>query len=571
MSFAHIIPIMRTPLGIEGFDYRIPAGQQIEVGDVVTIPFRRGISTGLVSHLLTTSRYADQALPIKGKYANLRFPPSFLDLIDSTAARTFSSRPTVLKSWFRTLPKKPKPLTIIPSKHEERGLEGKWLTNPAQELIQRAILSSQQKRVLIVTPWVIRTQVLQASIPHATILHSDLSDSQAFEAWTSFLCKEHGCLISTKIGAWLAIASDLVLLDEPEQDDHKQDELTPRYDARKILLWCAQQGLTRVESLGLTPPLHAQAIAPTIKGETRIHIHHPQGKSAIPLLQADSLQALLDHEGSKIIIHPIRGSLARLTCRDCQWQASCPMCGSGLGADKHQAICRRCRKIFPMPEACALCGGVDLSRSLPGIERLQEVWQKTFPKVEVSWRDTTAKELEASFPDKSLVVVTEVGLLGGGEDIRRRERQCIAIRRLADRVHQADSQLILQAREENASLIQDWLTEEGMKHFAEQERQERQTFGYPPATRVVKVIIRGSQEQAEAWQRRLQSHLKTSSLHHTGWRGPFPAEYQARTRGERHILHLILPPETMEKELIQVLTPFAKDKIIDLDPIAFLR
>ncbi len=562
---------MRTPLGIEGFDYRIPTDLHIKVGDLVTIPFRHGTQIGLVADMRKTSAFEKQALFLKNTYANIYFPPGLIDLIRATAARTFSSQPTVLKSWLRSLPKKPQAVTIQPHQRLEHGLQADWRTGALKELLRRAQELREKKRILIVTPWMTRAEFIHTHLPNSHLLHSDISDGEAFRTWTNFLSQPSGCLVTTKIGAWLAVASDLVFLDEPEQDDHKQDDLAPRYDARKVLLFCAQNGLTRVESYGLTPPLHAQLPAPSIEHPPVLHIHHPQGKSPVPLIQADSFTALREHEGPRVIIHAIRGSLARLTCRDCQWQAVCPSCQNGLGADSQGAICRRCHKHFPMPSQCGLCGGVDLGKSVPGIERLQTHWQKAAPDIRVEWRDTTAKDLEKPFPDRCLVVVTEASLLGAGEDIRRRERQCIAIRRLADRVQQAQGTLILQCREALASHIQAWMTQAGMQTFIEQERQERQTFLYPPAARVVKVVIKGSEEKATQWLERTKHQLKSTSLRAGQWRGPFPPEYQPATRGARHILHLTLLPQTAEIDLINALTPCAKDAIIDLDPIAFLR
>lgn len=571
MLFAEIIPVMRTPLGIEGFDYRVSAEQNIQVGDLVSIPFRKGKTVGLVATIKSTSPFATKALPIHGTYADIRLSKAVIELLKVTAARTFSSRPSVLKSWLRTLPKRPPTLHIQPQTRLTTGLESTWQTGAWQELIHRAIKESATKRVLVVTPWVTRAENLLAMIPEAGILHSDLSDGEAFHVWTTFLSQPNGCLITTKIGAWLAGESDLALLDEPEQDDHKQDELAPRYDARRLLLWYAQHKDTRVESIGLTPPLHAQAGAPTIQGKITVHVHHPHGRSTIPLLQANTVTALTEYEGPRIIIHPIQGTSARLSCRDCQWQASCQNCGSGLGANKQGAICRRCHKTFPMPETCPSCGGVDLSRSLPGIDRLQSIWQKALPETQIEWRDTTAKQLERPLPNTPLVVVTETGLLGAGEDIRRRERQCIAVRRLADRVHQANGHLILQCREDLAPLLERWWTEAGMKDFFEQERQERYTFGYPPAQRLVKIIIKGSEDTAQKWLSKNQQLLKNNRFIQGTWRGPFPAEHQPSSQGQRWIIHLVLPADTSEEHLIHHLTPCAQGAIIDLDPVAFLR
>ncbi len=567
--FARIIPLVRTPLGVDGFDYAIPETERLAVGDLVWIPFRRRRCVGLVSELLATSPFAARALPIEGRYADMRLPQTLPALISATARRTFTSSPTVLSSWLRTLPKRPERKNLQPKTSQKTGLRATWTTGPTAKLLAHAREQSPHERVLIVTPWITLAKQLNTSIPEAHVLHSDMADGEAFHQWTQFLSKETGCLITTKIGAWLATASDLVLLHEPEQDDHKQDELSPRYDARRVLLWCAERNLTEVQSYGLTPPLHADKEAPPLETLPRINIHHPQGRSSIRMLQADSLQALTEHLGARIVIHPISGTLSRLTCRDCNWQATCPTCNAGLGADKDQAICRLCRKHLPLPEQCGACGGPDLGKSLPGIERLRTDWHTQFPDTPVEWRDLKAETLEAPLPPDCLVVVTDAAWIGVGEDIRKRERQCLAIRRLIDRVSEAQGTLILQCQESFAPLIEEWCTSEGMKRFVETTRQERETFAYPPSKRVVKIIIRGDETAAESWRTLVSRSLpKSWSLH---WRGPMPIEHQSATRGTRTILHAVLPPSITENELINAFTPWAEKVGIDLDPIAFLR
>jgi len=167
--------------------------------------------------------------------------------------------------------------------------------------------------------------------------------------------------------------------------------------------------------------------------------------------------------------------------------------------------------------------------------------------------------------------MTDLAWLGSGEDIRRRERQCIAYRRLLARVQAVQGVCLVQCREELASLARDWTSAEGMSAFVVREREERRCFAYPPSTRVVKIIIRGDQTQAQAWRLQAESHLSKSTLHYT-WRGPFSVEHLPSSRHPRVILHLILPPQTPEPTLIACLQPLVSEGVlIDLDPIAFLR
>jgi len=519
VSYARVIPVQRTPLGVEGFDYLIPEELSVQVGSFVRVPFRKGTMAGVAESISTHSSFAHKALPIK-EILDITFPESFLTLLAWTASRTFCSKPTVLKAWLRWVPKR-HGSHITSSVHElvsstkTKGiLKTHWVTEPEQHLIARAKEAlAKQQRILIVVPWKIRAEHIRSALG-CDVLHSDLSDGEAFKLWRGCMNGSVPCLITTRLGAWLAPFVDLVLLDEPENDDHKQDELAPRYDARLMLMWCHTHLGTSLETFGLTPPLHVQADAPTIPVKLFVHPFLPNGRSPIPCIQANTYTLLITHCSSHhplVIIHPIRGTVARPICRDCGWRG-----------EKQQDV----------PLACPTCGGTDFSKSWPGIEKLKLAWMKHEPHIPVEWRNLSNEDVDTPFSKHAMVVITDGSLLSGvTEDVRRLERCSINVRRLADHVAAVDGTLIIQTSESLAPHVQRWLTKDGVKTFREQELQERRMFGYPPATRLVK-ILEGK---------------------------------------HKSVTHILFPPSISEKRLIELLTPLATSAIIDLDPIAFLK
>jgi primosomal protein N' len=569
-KFARVIPVRRTPFGVEVFDYRIPEGLTIHPGDLVRIPFRKQESVGLVEHVLDRSAFGAQARDLLGHYAELRFPHASLGLLADTAARTFSSKPAVLKAWLRSLPKRPQTIETNPrAEHYPVNITATWLASPEAKLLERAKLHlAEAKRVLIVVPWLARVRSYAATL-EAPTLTSEENDGNAFRAWQGFVTGASRCLVTTRLGAWLAPFADVVLLDEPENDDHKQDELAPRYDARRLITWTAINGGTIVEAFGRTPPLHKEDRAPAIDANIQILFRHPQGRSAVPVIQADALLALEEHPGARVVIHPVRGASARLVCRDCGWRAECAECGFGLRPDKDRAKCSRCGKFSPMPEHCGNCGGYDLGKSMPGIDKLKQLWDQLHPELAIEWRDLSNEAMDALFPKGALVVLTDASLLGGaGEDIRRRERQAVAFRRLAARIADAGATLLLQTTEEKVLPWQDWLTPDGFQAYRERERAERKVFRYPPTIRLVKAIITGSEDKAQKWKEAADQMLKGKALE---VRGPFPASFQLKSKETRWIVHLLFSPSVPEEALMPLFAPFAKHAILDLDPIAFLR
>jgi primosomal protein N' len=580
-TFIRVIPAVRTPMGVEHFDYRLPPScQEVKPGDLVIVPFRRKKTVALVAEIMSESAFANRIADVMSRYADIRLPITMVKLLRWTAERTFSSQPTVLNSWLRHLPARPKTITANAIKKREGagGMEAHWTIDAREALLSQARKWGQDgSRLLILTPWKTRVSAFLSALPQAAALHGDQADGEAFRTWQAFAAGHIPILITTRLGAWLAPLADHVLIDEPENDDHKQDELAPRYDARLVAAWAATHAHTHVESFGLTPPLHVTAEAPDIPVELVLHPHQRNGRSSIPLIQADTLLRLESHEGPRIIFHPIKGVRARLACRDCGWRARCGRCGAEPSAEMEQAVCRVCGATSPLPLTCPTCGGTDLGKSLPGIELLKRAWQKDPSLPPVEWRDTSNEDVDASLPAQALVVVTLPSLLGGGgEDIRREEHRLIAFRRLADRVHAAQGTFLLQTEGTSSTPEDDaedqpawnsWLKTEGIKKYKEREYNARRLFDYPPAVRLAKALIDGDATTAKTWMEEAQTILKGTAT----VRGPFPVPFRSQARTPRSVCHLLFPPGTTERSLITLLSPLSKRAMIDLDPIAFFR
>ena len=337
----------------------------------------------------------------------------------------------------------------------------------------------------------------------ATLLTSELAAGARFRAWSGFIRGDVRVLVATRAGAWLATESDLVILDEPENDDHKQDELAPRFDARWIAEQARHRGVSSV-LIGLTPRLTADMRAstvPTLMPRLTAIDTHRSDWSPISGLQRRTVNILEEalKTGSKIfIIHPIHGDRARVRCADCGWTAICARCGAALTIQGSRRTCLRCHSKTESALVCPSCGGHDLSRSRPGRERLsKDLLAHGFnSQVRVlsigEWND------RPDLPPNALVILTDLSLLSGGvEDVRRKERLIVCFRRLADVCESASATLVVQSDPILLADAKSWLTGSGCLEALRHEAAERAQFHLPPAARLVKIIIRDS-EQASA-------------------------------------------------------------------------
>ncbi len=566
--FARIVPLCRTPVGIDAFDYVLPDGTRWLPGDLVRIPLRAQTVEGVILHVLETSPFAAKAKPIASNAPLTRFGQDWVDLVEWLAARTFQSTASIAKAWLRLLPKKLEPWkTHAAERPQAGGLETQWVANP-EGLVKDHL--AERGRTLIVAPFAQQAERLAAALDCPTLL-SDDPKTVATGTWRSFLEGTTQTLVTTRVGCWLGLFAEKLILLEPEQDEHKQDESSPRFDARLVAAWLHQRKGLALTAIGRTPPIHVDQGAATIPIHPRLSIRHAHGRSGVPGLNIDTLETLLENTEERpiVVIHPIRGLRARCQCRTCGFVVACTRCGTALRRQETSGWCDLCHLTQFLPETCPRCDGFDFSGSPPGLDLLKREWAKHgYPPC--AWRDGSPLALDLPFPHRALVLVTEPHLLGGfAEDIRRTERLCRTYRSLASRVAEAEGELILQVHDGDTDRWLTWLTADGVRTLNLAERTARAAFRYPPSVRLAKILLEGSEEGAARTCNELQAACAADPAF-LELRGPFLAEGRVRTRA-RWVAHLLFRPETSEQALLARLRPWARHAKIDLDAVAFLR
>ena len=622
--YARIIPALRTPRGINAFDYEIPEGMEIVRGDLVWIPFRSSKAVGIVDALLKTVEHEGAIKSLIGRYATIHLSSKTVDLLHDLAEHSSSSLPAIAHAWLGTLPKRPKASrspfvkstsgdTLVGesvSRSEQMHFENlptyrltdlpTLLTNHLHA--EHGVIATakqkirEKKKTLILTPWSGRAHMI-ANMFDTDALTSDCAAGKRFRLWREFLSGETPILIATRIGAWLCPEADCIILDEPENDDHKQDELSPRYDARWIVEEAAKKGVEVVQ-IGLTPRLRDVAEESRLVGKSvsrSVEITHrltDLPTNRLPTIPADiayvdihrkdwsDIQSLQNRTLNEIeeahsdgrqlfIIHPIHGERAGLRCADCRWQVTCERCGAMPTLAQGKLHCRRCGFAQDALISCPSCGGLNLSFTRPGRDHLAMQLSKQGMRATMlsigEWQELM------DIPKNSLIVLTDLSLFSGAcEDLRRRERLIIAWRRLVDICASANAHLIVQADPDLLNHAREWLTCDGCLKTLQSEVEERKRFGYPPSTQLIKIIFRGSKEQADACldqMRKLRAQDHTIAIN-----GPFEVQFRPSHRGARWIGHVISPKERPILSDNPILT-LAKESqaIIDLDPIAFFE
>ncbi|MBD3251596.1 hypothetical protein GF380_04060 [Candidatus Uhrbacteria bacterium] len=577
--FATVIPAIRTPRTVGGFDYVIPADQTVGVGDLVQIPFRNVVKVGIVHSIQEDPpKGIPKCKELLGRYADLRMRPQSLQLLEALAKRSFCSLPSVLHAWLGQLPKKPETIQASkPVTGTQMTSETRFDADPETALLRDVmVLSKSPLRILIIVPWAGRASRIATQL-NASVLTSQSAMGARFKAWSTFVQGASNVLVTTRLGAWLSTEADIVLLNEPENDDHKQDELSPRFDARWITEAAQQFGIP-VRQYGTTPPLRTftnptlPTRIPTLEPDLiGIDIHRADW-SDIPGLQNRTvieIERAIKAKRPISMIHPIHGDRAALRCSDCSWQASCSRCGASLHLQQQKLLCKRCNQHDTMSPVCPVCRGTDLSKSRPGRERMESALARYKPApIQIhsigSWN--TAK-----IPEKGLIVLSDLSLfVGSTEDLRKQEQRIIHGRRLATEALRTQSTLVVQADSSLLTAYKSWLKTEGCELAMREELKERALFRLPPAWRLVKIIIRGNEGHVKRQKSLLEQRLQPNDPFILN--GPYEVQHVPNSRAQRFILHLSAPQGTPLKTIEYVLEPLMRtDVLLDLDPIAFFE
>lgn len=323
---------------------------------------------------------------------------------------------------------------------------------------------------------------------------------------------------------------------------------------------------------------------------------------------ASALEETLKRGEQAILFLNRRGSATYVFCRSCGHALACPRCGIALtwhsvrgeqGPERGVLVCHHCNYRSQQPDRCPECSSDQIKYFGGGTERIEEEVLKRFPGASmIRWdRDTTAAKgshdaLLQQFVNRQaniligtqmvakgldLPLVTLVGVISADTalylpDYRSSERTFQLLTQVAGRAGRGllGGQVILQTYEPDHYAIQA-AAEHDFHTFFRQEMVNRQQIGYPPFSRLIRLLIRS--ETAERARREageihhlLAQRIAQGRLVNTTLIGPAPAFYARLDQVYRWHVIVRGPNPT---PILEGLQPTARLHI-DIDPVSLL-
>jgi primosomal protein N' (replication factor Y) len=424
----------------------------------------------------------------------------------------------------------------------------------------------------------------------------------------------------------------VIVVDEEHEASYKQEE-APRYHARDVAIVRAHlEGALAV--LGsATPSLESYANAeggkyglvslPRRVAERElpaVEVVDMRGRGADERILSrplrEALAAALGRGEQGLLLMNRRGFSSFLQCADCGAVLHCPNCRITLTLHRPRAAravpslrCHYCDHREPVPDACAVCGGVDLVGQGLGTQQVEELVAGLFPAALVarmdhdtmSRKDAHRRLVEAmeegridvlvgtqmiakghDFPGLSLVGVVSADTGLNFPDFRAAERTFQLVAQVAGRPGrgEAPGRVLLQTYVPDHPAIRAAAAHD-YAAFYRTEVAARMEVRYPPAVKLASCLLTGAEEArvelaARALAREVDALVRERRLGRSlSGLGPSAAPLaQLRGRFRWHYLLKSTNPALLEPTLQRLATrwrpPRGVQLVIDRDPYSLL-
>lgn len=376
------------------------------------------------------------------------------------------------------------------------------------------------------------------------VLHSRLSAGERYDEWCRVAAGEALVVVGARSAVFAPFRRlGLIILDEEHEPAYKQEE-TPRYHARDVALRRAakhraavvlgsatpsvetyrQAELGNFKLCGMPERIGDRVLPPVRVVDMRLELK--AGHKSIfsrPLLAG--LDDVLKNGKQAILFLNRRGFATFVLCRECGHVMRCAVCNVSLKfhSTGETLRCHYCDHGEAYPQVCPQCKGRGIRHFGTGTQKVESELLSYFPGVRVSRldADTTGKKgaygsiLGAfrkgetdvlvgtqmvakglDFPNVTLVGVITADTVLNLPDFRAGERTFQLLTQVSGRAGRGDTegQVVVQTYTPEHYAVQA-ASGHDYETFYRQEIKARQELGYPPYTRLIRILVTGNDEK----------------------------------------------------------------------------
>jgi primosomal protein N' (replication factor Y) len=424
------------------------------------------------------------------------------------------------------------------------GVTGSGKTMVYIELINEVISSGGQ--VLYLVPEIgMSVQLLNRlrSVfgSKITVAHSRLNENERVDVWNQ-VNQGIPIVAAVRSGIFLPFQNlQLIIVDEEHDASYKQQEPSPRYNARDMAILLGKDYNAKVLLGSATPSVESYFHASKqkyglVELPERYHgmelpevaiIDRRKDKSSSGALYSHSLieeiRKTLENKKQVILFKNRRGYAPVLKCDVCSWVAECSQCDVSLTYHKGRnvLVCHLCGVVRPTVNVCPACGSPRLILEGSGTEKIEDELSLVFKDAHIARMDLdttrgkqSTEKLIQSFEDQKIDILVgtqmvtkgldfdHVGLVGVVDadqslhfpDFRAVERTFQTLVQVSGRAGRKFEQgkVLIQTYQPTHPVFQDVIYGDYLAFF-NREIKERADFKYPPFVRQILITLRHKQ------------------------------------------------------------------------------
>lgn len=421
------------------------------------------------------------------------------------------------------------------------GVTGSGKTEVYMHLIERVL--SQGKNAIMLVPEISLTPQIMSNFKArfgdlVALLHSGLSAGERFDEWKRIFSGEARIAIGARSAIFAPVENVGVIIIDEEHEQSYISESNPRFDTHDVAEFRARYNRCPLVLGSATPSIESYEKAK--QGYyTLVELPVRANGRELPKIQiidmmneirtgnsgifsnqllADLTNVINNKKQAMIFINR-RGYSSFLRCRDCGYIAKCVDCDVSLvyHREDNRLKCHYCGKQFKVLTQCPVCKSDNIKRGAVGTEQVVDKLKVYFPDVKILRmdNDTTStknahqkilSEFKNTLP--CLLVGTQmiakghdfenvvlVGIVDADQslyhaDYRSTERTFQLITQVSGRAGRSENEgkVVLQTYSPR-HYVYKFASNYDYKGFFRKEENIRQTAGFPPFTRIIRILF----------------------------------------------------------------------------------
>lgn len=422
------------------------------------------------------------------------------------------------------------------------GITGSGKTEVFLRAAEAAL--SEGRDVIYLVPEIALSHHLVEGLKHrfaglVAVIHSGLTPSRRLAEWRRIQSGEARFVLGARSAVFAPLRNPgLIIIDEEHEGSYKSGA-TPRYHARQVAMRRCRETGARLLMGSATPSVEAWNMMSN-GGLHRLELSGRPAGGAMPTVSIVDLKkekglfsrelvqsmARVLGEGRQVLLFlNRRGFSYQYSCRSCGEELHCRHCSVPLTYHKsmNTMICHYCGFRSVPPSSCPECGSMEMLAAGFGTERVEEDVSRLFPEKRVVRLDTDAVRRKGvlektlrEFRNGEIDILLGTQMVAKGlnapgvklagvlsadtslnlPDFRSAERTFALIVQVAGRSGRfvPDGEVIVQTFRPDAPAIR-MAVENRIREFYDYEIEQRRQLGFPPFSRLFRVVIRGKDEK----------------------------------------------------------------------------